>query len=329
MSLLVLQSGILDTVQDTGRYGYARWGINPGGAMDRYAAQVANFLVGNSPDEAVVEIHFPAFQVVFHQDTLMSITGGDFEPSVDSIPLPLWKPVMVKKDAVLSFQRKRQGYRCYLAVHGGFDIPKWLGSTSTNVKIRTGGFEGRSLKKGDVLSFRPGRYDQSFPENGLRVLPWSVNPSEVYAERDCISFTKGNEWSWLTAESKTKITDEYLTVHPTSDRMACYFQPLGLTLQRKRELLSSAVTFGTMQLLPNGELVILMADHQTTGGYPCIGHVASAHLPKLSQCAPLEKIRLKPISTEAAEKMLISLREGLQQLEQTCRQNLDRYYAQR
>src|SRR5688572_12805953 len=109
MSLFIVKTGLLDTIQDTGRYGYGSFGINPTGAMDRYAAQVANSLVGNEWDEAVVECHFPAAQILFEKDVLISITGADFNPYLNNEALPLWKPIMIRKNTVLHFQKVRNG----------------------------------------------------------------------------------------------------------------------------------------------------------------------------------------------------------------------------
>src|SRR5688500_7585274 len=134
MSVKIVKAGILDTVQDSGRIGYARWGINPNGAMDPFAMAVSNALVGNETNLAVFELHFPAAEFLFQHRALISLTGADFSPTLNGHPIPLWRTIEVGAASVLKFTRKQKGMRCYLSIHGGLDIPNWLGSLSTNLK---------------------------------------------------------------------------------------------------------------------------------------------------------------------------------------------------
>ena len=157
MSLTIIKAGILDSVQDLGRPGFARWGVNPGGAMDRYATQLSNVLAGNETCEAVIEMHFPGPQILFNQNALISITGGDFTPVLNDQPVSLWQPILVRKNTILQFAQWKQGARCYLAVHGGFAVQKWLKSYSTNLRACVGGWKGRRLEKGDEINFGESR----------------------------------------------------------------------------------------------------------------------------------------------------------------------------
>jgi antagonist of KipI len=326
MSILVVRSGMQDTLQDRGRFGYARWGINPSGAMDQYAAQVANILVGNALTEAIVEMHFPAGEFRFEENTLISLSGADFSASIDSQTVPLWKPVIVRKGSVLSFRHKREGCRCYLAVQGGFAVEPWLGSVSTNLKIAAGGLGGLPLRKGDRLLLKGSKFlIQALA--AMQVLPWRADVQTVYQHRNVIAFVEGKEWPWLTAESQQRILSQPFTTDPSSDRMGCYLLHEPLLLRYQEELLSSAVSFGTIQMLPQGKLVVLMADHQTTGGYPRIGYVVSAHLPRLSQLSANESLCLHKISIEDAEKTVLSLQRELRIMQRACLENLNRYYA--
>src|SRR5688572_26520434 len=133
MSILIQRAGILTTVQDLGRHGYRRFGINPGGAMDRAAARLLNELLGNSPPDAMLEIHFPAPQILFERSTVIAIGGADFDPRLDNTPLPCWRLAEVKSGSVLTFAGKKFGNRAYLAFSLGLEIEPWLGSTSTNL----------------------------------------------------------------------------------------------------------------------------------------------------------------------------------------------------
>jgi antagonist of KipI len=328
MSIRILKAGILDTVQDMGRAGVGKWGINPSGAMDWYAARVANMLVGNDPEEGAIEIHFPSSQFLFLQDALISICGADFTPVADETPVSVWKTVWVKKNSVLTFRNNQWGIRCYLAVHGGFDLPRWLGSLSTNLKASAGGMNGGALKKNDVLHLRAGKYEQTDRHESNTVFPWKANVQSAYNTPSTIFFIEGNEWSWLTMSSQEALLSEGLSIHPSSDRMAAMLHHSPLQFQQRQELLSSGVSFGTMQALPSGKVIVLMADHQTTGGYPRIGHIITAHLPKFSQLRPGENFHLRKISVEDAEKMVFSLQHDLEVLQETCREKLELRYAQ-
>jgi antagonist of KipI len=326
MSLTIIKPGLLDTIQDLGRTGYGRLGINAGGVMDRYAAQVANMLVGNDTGEAVIEIHFPGAQFLFEQNALISVTGADFTGTLNDEQIPLWHPLVVRKNAVLHFPKLQSGSRCYLAVHGGFCVNKWLNSYSTHLKAGAGGFKGRRLEKGDELSFKESCiYFAGLlkPGKEFEVLKWQVDTGNTYKHPNEISIIKGNEWEQLTAQSKQQLMEDNFIIHPFSDRMGYQLKGIDLVREHNTELVSSGVSFGTIQLLPNGQLIVLMADHQTTGGYPRVGHVISAHLPKLAQLRPSDCIHFKMIDIETAENELIAQQQELNILKRACLERLN------
>lgn len=325
MSILVLKSGLLDTIQDNGRYGYSHWGINPGGSMDRYAAQLANLLVGNAPGDAVLEMHFPGPQLLFEQTALISICGADFMPMLDDQPLPNWQPFVVRRNTALYFDKKISGSRVYLALHGGIDVPPWLGSCSTHLKAAAGGFEGRKLEKLDRLF--QGESRLYFPawldsEKAFTPLHWRAAIHNVYSHPNEIFFTPGPEWNQLTAESQDDFQSGNYLIHPSSDRMGYLLKGQPLIGECPGELLSSGVNFGCIQLLPSGQLVVLMADHQTTGGYPRIGQVIAAHLPKLAQLGPSDPIHFTPVSLEKAESLYLQQQKELRITERACFERL-------
>ena len=144
----------MDTVQDMGRYGCQHLGINPGGAMDKLSARVANILVGNDTNEAVIELHFPAAAFFFEQPSLIAISGADFSANLNGEEIPCMRPVMVSKYSILQFHGIKNGARAYLSVHGGLAIKPWLNSYSTNLKAGAGGYMGRVLQKDDEIAFR-------------------------------------------------------------------------------------------------------------------------------------------------------------------------------
>lgn len=326
MSLSIIKAGFLDTIQDLGRYGYSHWGINPGGVMDTYAAQVANMLVGNDTTEAVIEIHFPGPQILFNQNALIAIAGADFSPSLNEQPLCLWQPIVVRKNTVLQFPKLKFGSICYLSVHGGFCIDKWLNSYSTNLKALAGGLFGRQLKKGDELFFKENAiYFAGLlkEEETLDALPWRADVRKAYEYPHEVYIIKGNEWERLTGTSQYDFIENNFVVHPSSDRMGYQFRGIPLKCLNSSDMISSGANFGTIQLLPDGQLIVLMADHQTTGGYPRIGHVISAHLPKLSQLRPSDSVHFKLTDLAVAEELLLSQRNDLHILERACLEHIN------
>src|SRR6185312_8493594 len=322
MAFSIIKPGLLDTIQDLGRHGFGNWGVNPGGAMDIYAAQVANLLVGNDQHEAVIEIHFPGPQILFEQNTLIAITGADFSPTVNDAVIPRWQPVVVRKNTVLHFPSLVQCGRCYLSVHGGYCLKKWLNSYSTSLKAGV----GLQLKKGDELPFNESTiYFAGLlkEQNNFEILPWRVNTEKIYQFPHEIGVIPGHEWPLLSSASRDSFTEDNYLIHPSSDRMGYQLSGAPLSLDAPVELVSSAVSFGTVQLLPEGQLIVLMADHQTTGGYPRIAHVVSAHLPKLAQLRPSDTIQFKLMDLESAEQLLVSRQKELHILQRSCMDHLN------
>lgn len=324
MSIRVIKPGILDTVQDEGRFGYQHLGINPAGAMDKFAMQAANALVGNKPGEAVIEMHFPASVFLFTGPALIALSGACFSASINGEPVPHLHPVAVVKNDVLQFHKPAGGTRAYLAVAGGLRLKEWLGSKSTHLKVKAGGYNGRALQKGDELFF-----DQSFQylpgKDEFVVLPWKADISWGDTSKN-ILVLPGAEWERLTTEAKENFTMTSFIITQQSDRMGYRLNNIPFPVMTNEEMVSSAVSFGTVQLLPDGKLIILMADHQTTGGYPRIAHVVSAHHSRLAQLKPGDKIQFRLTSQAAAEKMLIKQQQHLLQLQNACIFRLEKYF---
>jgi antagonist of KipI len=328
MSVLIIKQGLLDTMQDGGRYGYQHLGINPGGAMDLVAATVANMLAGNDVEEAVIELHFPASSFLFEDDCMISLSGADFHATINNEPIPVNAAVIVSKGSVLQFTHYRQDARCYLAAHGGWDIDYWQNSYSTNIKAAAGGYKGRALKKNDLLHLKTAQFIFSAHiENGFVILPVNADISPVYRSSQKVRCLKGNEYSWLSNDAKELFESSvfYITVH--SDRMGYCLHGENLKTSNNKQLISSAVTRGTVQLLPSGELIILMADHQTTGGYPKIAHVISADISKLAQMLPNESIQFQLTSHAEAECLYIEQQQYLQQLRDTIKLQQRRFFS--
>jgi antagonist of KipI len=324
MNLRVIKGGVMDTVQDLGRNGYQYLGINPGGAMDQMSARVANILVGNSPDEAFIEMHFPASAFFFEQPALIAVTGADFKASVNGEEIPLRHPVLVGKYSILQFEGLVQGTRACLAIHGGINVPKWLNSYSTNVKAHIGGYNGRPLQRDDELPLRKQPdFEKLLGKNEFLALPWKADELRTEARADRILIIPGPEWDHLTEDSKRKFLQRSFTLTPQSDRMGYCLKGGALSLQNNQEMISAGVSFGTIQLLPNGQLIILMADHQTTGGYPRIAQVITAHHSRIAQLKPGEALRFHSCEQSVAEELLLKERSLVQQLQYACNFKLE------
>ena len=301
MSLTVIKPGMLDTVQDRGRFGYQHLGINPGGAMDGLHALWVNILVGNPPDAAVLEMHFPASTIRFDAPAVIAISGADFAPHLDESPVAINTAIHVSSGAVLSFRHRQSGARTYLAVHGGIDVPRWLGSASTNLRARVGGYQGRRLVKEDVLAIGDGTIVISSPADAFRILHQATPPETTPADHP-IRILPGPEWSWLGDAGQQQLTNIPFTISPRSDRMAILLQGEVVAMPENREMMSAPVAFGTIQRLPDGTLMILAADHQTTGGYPRVAQVITADLSRLVQEPANTSIRFALSTLDEAER---------------------------
>jgi antagonist of KipI len=296
MSILLETNGIMTTVQDLGRNGFRSFGVNPNGAMDKHAVRLINILLGNDENEAVFELHFPAPKIRFEQDAIIALGGADFDAKVNNEPIENWRCVFVEKGSLLEFTERIFGARCYLSVKGGFETETWLGSASTNLTANI----GQSLQKGDTFQFK-------IKNSKLKIINRKLSNSLIpyYSNFPTVRIVAGAEFENLTALSEQTLLKKSLLISNQSDRMGFRLEGEPLYLLENTSLVSSAVNFGTIQLLPNGQMIILMADHQTTGGYPRIAHIISSDLPLLAQLNPNDKVAFHLISHEHAEEILL------------------------
>lgn len=324
MGIEVIQPGMFTTVQDLGRFGYQRHGVIVGGAMDGGAMRTANLLVGNAEDEAVIEVTWKGPTLLFHEDLLVAVCGGEFALSIGGKPVASNRPVWIKKGSVLDMGRAQSGFRAYLAVAGGWDVPQVLGSRSTNFLAGFGGYKGRLLREGDRLGSKsPGDFSrfllQRIASQGdstsFSEADWYVPPQHSpFAQRTAVRVIRGEQFDDFTLESRRQFFQEAYQITPQSDRMGYRLSGPKLELTKQMELLSSAVSAGTIQVPPNGQPIILLADRQTTGGYPKIGHVATVDLPVLAQMRPGETVRFQEISLGEAQQALYRREMALKQI---------------
>ena len=316
MSILVQKSGLLATIQDLGRNGFRRFGINPNGAMDKQTVRLINILLGNDEREAGLEMHFPAPVLEFEEDAIIALGGADFGAKIDDKAIENWRCVVVEKGSVLRFEKQISGSRAYLAIRGGFAIEKWLESAGTNLLAKIGGFNGRALRKDDRLSFNRQTKDKGQKTKNKISYNLTANYQKSPAK---IRVIAGAEFESLTAFSEQVFLKQIFPICPESDRMGFRLNGEPLYLIEERELISSAIDFGTIQLLPDGQMIILMADHQTSGGYPRIAHVSSADLPILAQLNPNDEVSFELISLIEAEDLLLEFERDILWLKIGCK----------
>lgn len=321
MSLRIVRPGLLTTVQDRGRYGLQHIGVVPCGAMDPVALELANGLVGNGAGEAVLEITVVGPEIAFESDALVALCGAEMDARLDGAPMPANRPVFVAKGALLHTRRTTLGSRAYLAVAGGIALPPVLGSRSTYLPARFGGFQGRALRAGDVLpllgdvaAVSRSRYaklnGRKADASGIRTVNWSA-PALTLPAREpiLIHAFEGRHHALFDAAARRAFFDATWKVTPDSNRMG--FRLAGPVLARVEagEILSEPACLGTVQVPASGLPIALMADHQTTGGYPKIAEIAAADVPRLAQLAPGGLVQFARCTLEQAGDLRRALRQ--------------------
>jgi antagonist of KipI len=323
MGIRVIRSGLLTTIQDLGRFGFQKDGVIVSGAMDQFAHRIANILVGNEESEGTLEMTLIGPTLAFEEDALIAICGGEFEASIDGHEVPLWRPILVKQGSVLTIGHCRVGCRAYLAVAGGFHLPKVMNSQSTYLLARIGGFQGRALEKGDVLLLRePGRKrDSLLFHKKTTVLPfiamsWGISfelRAYFYESPKTVRVFHGAQFADFTMQSQEQFLTQPYKVTPQSNRMGYRLDGPSLKRKQSTEMVSEAVTFGTVQVPAEGKPIVLMADRQTTGGYPKIAQVIAVDLPVLAQTRAGEQIVFRNISFEEAQRLYLQREFELKQ----------------
>ncbi len=307
MSITVLNAGLLTTVQDMGRVGYQQFGISVSGVIDPRAAATANILVGNAQEEAVLECTLLGPQLRFDAANTIALTGGDLGALLDGQPLPTYRAVAVQAGQTLRFQAPRTGCRAYLAFAGGLDIPLVMGSRSTDLKAKLGGFQGRPLKKDDVIRFRAPRTPKNFPR---RAISPEFVPHPVYTLR----VVMGPQDTAFTPEGITAFLGEIYSVTSEFDRMGCRMDGPAIRHVKDGNIISDGIAFGAIQVPTEGKPIIMMADRQTVGGYAKIANVISADFRLLAQLKAADKVRFERVSIQVAQEALLCQRAALRTL---------------
>jgi len=320
----VVKPGLLTTVQDLGRLGLQHLGVVPCGAMDPVALELANALVGNARDAAALEITVLGPDLALESDALVALCGAEMEAKVDGKPVPANRPVLLRKGSVLSTGRAVRGSRAYLAVAGGIDTPLVLGSRSTCLPAGFGGLGGRAVRAGDVLplaaqaaSIALKRYlkisgSRKAGPAGMSTVRWTAPaPTLPDGDRIVVHAMEGRHHGRFDAAAQRAFFGETWKVSPDSNRMG--FRLAGPSLARGEavEILSEPTCLGTVQVPSNGLPIALMADHQTTGGYPKIAEIAGADIPRLAQLAPGGSVQFARCTLEEAGTLRRALRQRI------------------
>jgi 5-oxoprolinase (ATP-hydrolysing) subunit C len=299
----VLKAGVLTSVQDLGRHGHRHLGVALAGAMDSLSFEIANRLVGNPADAAALEITMGPVVLRFTRATRVAITGTDFNASLDDTQVSSWWSLPVQAGQSLTLRGARRGMRAYVAVAGGIDVQPVLGSRSTDLKAGFGGLGGRALRDGDRLPFGPSSvygkrsvFSPDAPTFGVKAPAWSKFAEIDYPHLPphydgkvpigptiAVRVLRGHEYGEFGDAAQEALWTHDWTVTPNSNRVGYRLDGPALERTTKHDLRSHAVVPGTIQVPPSGKPIVLLADAQTTGGYPKIGVVISADLWRLGQ----------------------------------------------
>jgi antagonist of KipI len=308
-SVCVIKPGMLTTIQDTGRWGFQARGVPVAGPMDPLSHRLANALVGNARDAALLEVTLLGPELEFEDERLVAVTGADFDLSLDGRATALNAPFTVAAGSHLRFGARRLGARAYLAVSGGIAVAPTLGSRSTHLVSAMGGLGGRALQAGDRLPLGDPSLRQGAalaPQEAVAALPDG---------RATIRVLPGPQADRFTADALEMLQSAPYTVARDSDRMGFRLEGPPLTYARGAEIISDATPLGVLQVPASGQPILLMADRQTTGGYPKIATVIAADIAIAGQLAPSDTIMFRVCTAQDAMKALIAQERALMALE--------------
>lgn len=321
MGIRILKGGMLTTVQDLGRTGYQSQGFSVAGVMDVRSFKIANLLLDNPENEAVLEFTLIGPTLEFTSATIIAITGGDFQPTINGEPAPMYTAIYMNKGDILKFGSAKTGSRGYIAFSSYLDIPVVMGSRCTNMKSRIGGFKGRKLQAGDYMNFRIKR----------RYLPFflsrKLEPDHFEQDQATLRVIMGPQDSKFSKQGiETFLNTEY-TVTSEFDRMGCRLDGAFIAPKESSDIISDGIAFGSVQVPSHGKPIILLSDRQTTGGYAKIATVASVDIPKLVQRKTDHKIRFQAITVQEAQELYLKEEKELDKMRKIihkpCKEVLD------
>lgn len=300
--LTITSCNTLASIQDLGRYGLRRYGVGHAGAMDTLALKAGNILLNNPENTPAIEIALGGISVKFERDTPFCITGAIYEAQLDGEAVHSYWRYTARKGQTLRLVRAVHGMYAYLCVQGGFDVPEVLGAKSTDLKAQFGGHQGRALQKGDVLNVVGD--ENLLPPVGIAPIGFT---NQIHA-------LPSSEYHQFSRNAHFRFWQNGWTLQSDSNRMGYRFGGGILERVHKQDMLSHAVQFGTVQVPPSGQPIILMADTQTTGGYPKIATIAAGDLGRLAQVRFGSKVFFKIATPQEAQKLKKRNRAYLNQI---------------
>ena len=305
MSTIEVRSpGLLTTVQDLGREGFGPMGVSASGAADAVALRIGNRLVGNAEGAAGLEMTLLGGTFTFPEGAVVALTGSDFGAALDDKPVEMWSSVDVRPGQTVHVAGTRGGARCYLCVRGGINVKLFLGSASTHLLSGLGGFEGRALRKGDILKI--GMASSAF--RTFRKKKTLGRALEKISPRKILRVTAGPQSGWFSDATQAAFYRSTYCVAEESNRMGLRLE--GAVIPAAAcgaggEMISEGVSLGAVQVTASGLPIILFVEQQTTGGYPKIANVISADFSSLGQLRPRDEIRFERIEMETARSLLV------------------------
>ncbi len=310
----ILAAGPFTTVQDLGRFGYQRYGMAPAGAMDDISFQLGNHILGNSLDKAGLEFTLQGPNVEVLNDTVIAVTGGWCQMYVNGELQPLYAPIELVAGDQVSFSKMTKGVRGYLCVQGGIDVPQVMGSRSTYLRGQVGGFSGRHLKSGDVLS-------SALPEKPFQApLPTEMWPD--FASQISVDVVMGPQMDYFTEQGIETFLSKTYNISEAADRMGYRLSGPEIEHSSEADIISDGIPLGAIQVPGHRQPIIMMKDRQTTGGYPKIATVASYEIYKLGQAKPGDKIKFNKISINQARQKQGKIENWFKQLQRLVDQNI-------
>ncbi len=308
--LVLRRPGLLTTVQDLGRVGYQRFGLSVSGAMDRTALRIGNRLVGNPDGAAGLEVTLQGPEMELNGGALVAITGADLSPSLNGHPLPMWSTFPASPGDLLRFGARRHGCRAYVCFSGGLDVPMVFGSRSTDVRAGIGGLDGRRLRQGDELRFGPS--PRRFSSSARQQLPFSEQPT--YSPCPALRVVRGPHAEQFSSRALTTFLKSRFVVSVNSNRMGYRLDGAPIPHRGSAEMISDATAAGTIQIPAGKQPILLMADCQTTGGYPKLASVITIDMAHAAQLAPGDQTTFTLTTVEAAILLCRRERDKLDRL---------------
>ena len=302
MSIQIIKKGLSDSIQDKGRYGCQHFGIQPNGYLDTLSAWIGNYILQNNLNTPVIELHFPSSTFQFDGDYTICITGANFVPVINDKSVELNTALSVKQNDILSMLQPIEGRTAYVAIKGILEDANWLNSYA---------YAGKRFEKGQVLDFKATKSNSILKRNHQNNLIEKIH-ALVFDHQNPIRFIPGPAWKDLDENAVATFLKQPFAISAQANRMGFHLNGPKINLTIPNAYLSSAVTRGSLQLLPSGDIIVLMADHQTIGGYANLGQIILVDLPRFAQMNAGQNFHFSITNLENAHQLYWNLYESFQ-----------------